>query len=134
MGIIERIFGKRETHKTDRELPAILQPENPVNYDSVLDWLLGLDEKDYKKMLEVVEIYRTANKDAAKVLKIKDQPTTPLIEPKPTEAEIDAGLTEFLETPIDDLKDGMANQPDKPEPKKPQAPSKSKKITVNEKK
>jgi hypothetical protein len=32
------------------ELPALLtQPEDPVNYNSVLDYLVGLSDTDYKK-------------------------------------------------------------------------------------
>lgn len=114
------------------ELPAaIMAEENPVNYDSVLDWLLGLDDKDYKKMLDVVNIYRDANKSAAKVLKVKDQPTTTLKEEKPSDDELDSALDDLLEMPADDLKHSLENAPEKPEAKKPQAPSKEKKITVN---
>lgn len=94
MGLKDKMFGKRQTGKV--ELPDILDQENPVNYDSVLDWLLGLSEKDYKKMLEVVAIYRTANKDATKVLKLKPEATTQLIPTKMTEEETENALDELL--------------------------------------
>ncbi len=124
------LFKKRETSQV--ELPAILQPENPVNYDSVLDYLVGLDNKDYDKLLKVAVIYRDANKSAAKVLGVKDQPTAQLKEPKPTDDEMDDALDGLLETHPDDLKAALENAPEKPEIKKEQAPSKETKITVND--
>lgn len=131
MGLKDKLFGKREI--TPVELPAVLQPENPVNYDSVLDWLLGLSKADYEKMLKVVTIYRDANTSAAKVLKVKDAATTQLKEPTLTDEEIDEGLNTLLETPVDDLKAAIVNEPETAENKKEQAPSKETKISVNEK-
>ena len=122
---------KRE--KQAVELPAILQPENPVNYDSVLDYLVGLDAKEYDKLLKVAVIYRDANKSAAKVLGVKDQPTTKLKDDTPSDDELDEALDGLLETHPEDLKAALATAPEPVEPKKEQAPSKDKKITVNEK-
>lgn len=125
-------FGKRE--KQQVELPAaIMADDNPVNYDSVLDYLVGLDGKEYDKLLKVAVIYRDANKSAAKVLGVKDQPTTKLKSDTPTDEEMDNALDGLLETHPDDLKDAILNAPEKPEAKKEQAPSKETKITVNEK-
>ena len=106
---------------------------NPVNYDSVLDYLVGLDAKEYDKLLKVAVIYRDANKSAAKVLGVKDQPTTKLKDDTPTDDELDEALDGLLETHPDDLKVALATAPEPTEPKKEQAPSKDKKITVNEK-
>lgn len=123
---------KRETQKV--ELPAAIMAEpNPVNYDSVLDYLVGLDAKEYDKLLKVAVIYRDANKSAAKVLGVKDQPTTKLKDDTPTDDELDEALDGLLETHPDDLKAAMATAPEPTEHKKEQAPSKDKKITVNEK-
>lgn len=130
MGLKDKLFGKREAQPV--EIPAILQPENPVNYDSVLDWLLGLSKQDYDKMLKVVTIYRDANMSAAKVLKVKDQATTQLIPAKLTDDEMDDALDQLMETNPDDLKAAIANEQPAPENKKPQAPSKDTKITVTE--
>lgn len=125
-------IGKRE--KQQVELPAaIMAEDNPVNYDSVLDYLVGLDGKEYDKLLKVAVIYRDANKSAAKVLGVKDQPTTKLKSDTPTDEEMDDALDQLLETHPDDLKDAIINAPEKPEVKKEQSPSKETKITVNEK-
>lgn len=128
------MFGlNKKREKQPVELPAILQPENPVNYDSVLDYLVGLDAKEYDKLLKVAVIYRDANKSAAKVLGVKDQPTTKLKDDKPTDDEMDSALDDLLETDPADLKDALVNSEPKPDVKKEQSPSKSTKITVNEK-
>lgn len=125
-------IGKRE--KKQVELPAaIMADDNPVNYDSVLDYLVGLDAREYDKLLKVAVIYRDANKSAAKVLGVKDQPTTKLKSDTPTDEEMDNALDGLLETHPDDLKDAILTAPEKPEVKKEQAPSKETKITVNEK-
>lgn len=125
-------IGKRE--KQQVELPAaFMADDNPVNYDSVLDYLVGLDGKEYDKLLKVAVIYRDANKSAAKVLGVKDQPTTKLKDDKPTDEEMEDALDGLLETHPDDLKDAIINAPEKPEVKKEQSPSKETKITVNEK-
>lgn len=131
MGFRDLFKGKR-IEREPMELPGILKPENPVNYDSVLDWLLGLSDKDYKVMLEVVEVYRGANKTSAKLLKIKDQPTTQLIEPKQTDEEKDADLDLLLETDAEDLTEAIMTEPIPTPVKKAQEP-KNKKINITEK-
>lgn len=108
------------------ELPTILQPENPVNYDSVLDWLLGLSPADYQKMTKVVDNYREAKKNEARILKVKDEATTQLITTKQTDEEVEADLDMLLETDPKDLKAAMtADTP-------PPAPSNNKKIVVKD--
>lgn len=61
------------------------QQQPPASYSSALDWLLGLGDKEYKKMMNVVEIYRKANADTAKALGIKTEPTSFLPQPDNTE-------------------------------------------------
>lgn len=124
MGLREILKGKRTPQAV--ELPPIMQAQDPVNYDSVLDWLLGLSDKDYKVMLEVVEVYRNANKTSAKLLKIKDQPTTQLIEPKPTDEEVDEQLDTVLNTHPDDLKAAIEAEKPLKDKKKTQSPGKGK--------
>ena len=131
MGLRETLFGKRREPQPV-EIPAILQPEDPVNYNSVLDWLLGLSDKDYKTMLEVVNVYRDAGKTTAKLLKIKDQPTTELLPSKPTEEEVDSQLDDLLETHPEDLRAALENEELLEKPTKKQAP-KSKQISVKDK-
>ena len=118
--------GKREPQPV--EIPAILQPEDPVNYNSVLDWLLGLSDKDYKTLQEVVSVYREAGKTTAKLLKIKDQPTTVLLPVAPSEEQVDADLDMLLETEPEDLKAALLTEP--PADTKPK--SKAKIIKVQE--
>lgn len=130
MGIKDKFFGKRETQPV--ELPAILQPEDPVNYNSVLDWLLGLSDKDYKTMLEVVNVYREAGKTTAKLLKIKDTPSTELLPVQPSDEQIESELDGLLETHPDDLKAAILSEQPAEKPKKKQTPT-SKQITVSEK-
>lgn len=118
------MFGKKKAQSNSVMLPPLLQAEDAVNYNSVLDWLLGLSDKDYKIMLEVVSIFRTANKSSAKLLKIKDQPTSQLIEPQQTEAEEDADLDLMIESDSDDLTAALLADTPKPKPQKPQSPKK----------
>lgn len=120
-------FLKRREPKTPVELPGILQPENPVNYNSVLDYMVGLSDKDYKKLTGSAEVYRKANKEVAKIVGIKDEPTHELMPPKPTDEQIDADLDDMLNEP--DLATAFLDDEPAPTPKKAQAPAKT--ITVN---
>lgn len=70
------LFGKK------RELSPLLPGvnieaglDNPVNFDTVLDYLVGLNRYDFDRIIKVAGIYRAANKDAFKVLGVKDEPT-----------------------------------------------------------
>lgn len=90
------LFGKRkEVGGEPVTIPAALQAEDPVNYNSVLDYVVGLSDKDYKTMTASAEIYREANKKVAKLLGIKDEPTTTIKNDKPVlgEDELDAMLS-----------------------------------------
>lgn len=131
MGILDKLRGERKANPV--ELPALLKPENPVNYDSVLDYLVGLSKEDYDKLIKVTGIYRDANKKAASVLDVEDQPTTTLVDEKQSEEEIDQALDGLLEANPDDLKAALENEEVDEKPKKIQAPSNERKITVNEK-
>lgn len=67
--------------KKRNELPQLfaeeeLADEAGVNYNSVLDWLTGLSDDDYKKVCEVAAIYRNANQEAAAALGIDNEPTS----------------------------------------------------------
>lgn len=119
-------------HKSKaKAVPQVLvQEEDPVNYKSVLDYLVGLSLTEYNKILKVSGIYRNANKEAAKVLGVADKPTAVLKQEKPTDAEVDAALDEALGSESLTLIDEEA--PEAPKPDKEQAPSNEKKIDVNE--
>lgn len=115
MGIFER-----KKRPGIESLPAVLiQPEDPVNYNSVLDYMVGLSDKEYKQMTASAEIYRKANKDVAKVIGVKDEPTTTIASTKPSDDEIDEGLNQALSG------DYIAtDEPEAPKPAKKQAPAK----------
>lgn len=124
-------FLKRREPKP-MELPAILKPENPVNYDSVLDWLLGLSKPDYDKMIKVVENYREAKKTEARILKFKDEPTTQLISQHLTDEEIDSDLDGLLETDPKDLVAALEAETPPAAPDSNKRISKPKKIEIED--
>lgn len=67
--------------KPKKVLPALISDEEidfsaAVNYDSVLDWLVGLSAQDYAKVLQVGNIYRNADQEAAAALGTANEPTT----------------------------------------------------------
>lgn len=120
MSLKDKIFGsKREPQQVD--IPAIMQPEDPVNYNSVLDYLVGLSDKDYKKMMGSADIYRKANKEVAKIVGIKDEPTHTLLPEKPSEEQIDSELDGLLEAHPDDLRAALENEPAPEKPHKAQS-------------
>lgn len=120
MGIKDKLFGKREAKPV--VLPAILEPEDPVNFDSVVDWMVGLSEAERKTVDQVVTIYRDANSKAAAALGVKEQPTSFIKPKKLTDKQIDDGLDGLLATDPKDLKAALMNE-------KPKA-KKSRKVTA----
>lgn len=99
-------------------------PEDPVNYNSVLDYLVGLSKSDYTKMIKSAEIYRDANSKVAKVIGIKDEPTTTIKNDRPEITDED--LDDLLENGMNFIDEG----PVQDKPKKAQSPNK--KIEVQE--
>lgn len=70
--------------KKRESTPLILEDElfPPVNYDTVVHWLLGLSAKEYSQVLEVANIQRKADQEAAKVLGKPVEPTSFIDDPK----------------------------------------------------
>jgi hypothetical protein len=67
------------------ELPPLISDEElfpSVNFDSVIDWLLGLSAEEYNQVMQVANIHRQANYDAGKVLGKAPEPTTFIDDPK----------------------------------------------------
>ncbi len=87
------MFGLKRDKK---ELPSLWADGEleklAVNYETVVNYLLGLSDKDYKIVLEVTAIHRKANDDAAKVTGNPNMPTT-FIQP-PTELDTNSGLAD----------------------------------------
>lgn len=61
----------------------------PTGYNQVIDYLVGLSDEDFQKVLKVAEIYRKANADALEALEIENKPTTFIIDPDADIAEED---------------------------------------------
>ena len=118
--MLKELLAKRKKDASKVVMPAGLQPEDPVNYNSVLDYLVGLSDKDYSRVTRSAEIYRKANKEVAKVIGVKDEPTTSIATDKPevTDEDLDnmllAGKEELT---MAFLEDG----PEAPKPKKAQS-------------
>lgn len=118
MGLREKLFGERDplAFKPGKawQMPALLEPNDPVNYDSVLDWMLGLSEAEYKLMRQVITIYRDADQKAAQALGVEVKPTTFIKGKKLTSKQIDDGLDQLLVTPPKVLKAAMQIDHKKP--------------------
>lgn len=101
------LFGKdKESQKSSIDL--IAGPILPViNYDSVLEYMISLSDRDFAKLHDIANIYREANAKANKILGVKNEATIALkdelqtIAPiliKPDDDDFDAELkAAFLE-------------------------------------
>lgn len=106
------IFTSKEKPQSVFQVPAFDEPEAAVNYNSVLDYLVGLGDDDFEKIKKVANIYRKANKDASEALGVENEPsafisnpeldelqTLPPVPISPDEAIIDAFLEQEIATP-----------------------------------
>lgn len=125
---------KRNKKKPIGDLsPVLTKADDPVNYNSVLDYLVGLSKEDYAAMIKVTGIYRDANKKAADVLKVEDQPTSQLKPDEPTDDEIDQALDDALDADLSQIGyEPTGDTPVDPKIVKPHAPSPEKKIDVTQ--
>lgn len=55
----------------------------PINYNTVLEYLAGLSAEDYKKVIKCAEITRKSYAEQCKVLDIENEPTTFIYPPEP---------------------------------------------------
>lgn len=109
MGILDN-FKRKSADRSPVVVPEAMKVQDPVNYNSVLDYLVGLSPEDFKKMTKSAEIYRKANKDVASLIGVEDEPTTSISTEKPeiSDDDFDAMLsadkdelaTAFLEDEI----------------------------------
>lgn len=92
-----RLLNSREPEIEEQQLTE-------VDYNSALDYLVGLSNRDYDKIIKVSVIYRSANKEASKVLGIKEEATTALIDPPEGEPVIisDQDEDEIIGSILDD--------------------------------
>lgn len=122
MGLRDKFLGSRQTKPV--VLPAILEPTDPVNFDSVIDWMIGLSEPERKQVDQVITIYRDANTKAASALGVSEKATSFIKPKKLTDKQIDSDLDGLLETDPKDLKAAIMNE-------KRAAKRTTKKVTVN---
>lgn len=137
------LFNSRDKSSILDFKPASIYPvEAPqvVNYDSVLDYLVGLSKEDYDTICKVAVIYRKANADAAAAQGIDNAPMTFIKPPENTE-QIAAHVNHiapksFLDDEDDDA--DIAAILDEPEFIAPELPAKTSKrnlkIDVTDKK
>ena len=130
--MFKELFGKRKQDTAPVTVPEGLMPEDPVNYNSVLDYLVGLSKTDYIKMIKSADIYREANTKVAKVIGIKDEPTTSIKTEKPEVS--DDELSDMLAADLDALQTAFIDDaPESPKPKKAQASDKKVEVKAEDK-
>lgn len=97
-----KLFGKEK-----KELPALfseaelMQPE-VANYESALNYLIGLSDEEFDKVIKVAGFHRKAYQESAAVLGTPNEATTFITPPEPA-----AAPTSFLDDdePIDFIED-----------------------------
>lgn len=127
--MLEGLFAKRKSRSSEPViLPEAMKAEDPVNYNSVLDYLVGLSNDDFKKMTKSAEIYRKANREVASLLDVEDEPTTAIKTEKPelTDDEMD----DMLNADSDALQSAFLDDAPASKPKKAQ--TSDKKVEVKE--
>lgn len=69
---------------TNKKKPvAVEQTEDqPANYTTALEYLIGLSSDDYTKICHVAAIHRQADYESCQVLGIKCEPTTSIKQPQ----------------------------------------------------
>lgn len=73
-----------------KELPPLLSEaelelEPAVNYNSVVEWLVGLPDEDLAKVTKVVDINRKAYAETCGVLGLEVEPSSFITPPEPEE-------------------------------------------------
>ena len=68
------IFGNDKKQEPSDDLLSEIdeQLENPVNHNSVLDYMLELSDDDYDKLLKSAKVYREANRKVAGIMGVPD--------------------------------------------------------------
>lgn len=126
--MLEGLFNRKKASKPIT-IPEAMKPQDPVNYNSVLDYLVGLSPEDFKKMTKSAEIYRKANKDVANLLEVEDEPTTSITTEQPELKDED--LDDMLAADQEDLTAAFLED-DAPAPKPKKKQSTDKKIEVKD--
>ena len=85
-------------------LPYAEDAKGEVNHNSVLDYMLTLNDEDYDKLLKVSAVYRQANKKAAEIMGIEQ-----FEQPDPEEELNEATKAQSTTQEIDSYDDLMDN-------------------------
>ncbi len=128
MGLLDN-FKRDKAPRTPVNIPESMKPVDPVNYNSVLDYLVGLSPEDFKKMTKSAEIYRKANKDVANLLDVEDEPTTSIVTDKPEISDDD--LDNMLSADKDELTTAFLDD-DVPAVDKKKKQATAKKVEIKE--
>jgi hypothetical protein len=126
---LKDIFKSDKAPRTPVNIPESMKPVDPVNYNSVLDYLVGLSPEDFKKMTKSAEIYRKANKDVANLLDVEDEPTTSIVTDKPEISDDD--LDNMLSADKDELTTAFLDD-DVPAVDKKKKQATAKKVEIKE--
>ncbi len=127
--MLKELFNRGKSAGKPVRIPESLQPANPVNYNSVLDYLVGLSPEEFKKMTKSAEIYRKADEQVAGLIGVENEPTTTIKNETPELTDDD--LDDLLVADPKDLQSAfLETGPEAPKVKKPQ--STDKKIEVKE--
>ena len=90
------IFGNDKKQEPSDDLLSEIdeQLENPVNHNSVLDYMLELSDDDYDKLLKSAKVYREANRKVAGIMGVPDVAA----QGEKVEVRIEKSESEFIET------------------------------------
>lgn len=75
------LFGNKKQPLPD--LMTAADFEDVANYNSALNYLIGLSDDEYKKVINVADIHRKAYQESAAVLGTPNEPTTFINPPEP---------------------------------------------------
>jgi len=79
------LFSKKNRLAAEPNKVWETEPEQVVNYNSVVEYLVGLSGDDYTKICQVAAIYRQSDHEAMQVLGLPSEPTTFITPPQPSE-------------------------------------------------
>ena len=83
--------------KNNKSVEAV---DQPANYNTTLDYLVGLSVDEFAKVVKIAEAYRQTDAVAAGILGIKHEPTTFIGEPDFKGKSLDDIQLKFEQLPV----------------------------------
>ena len=74
--------------------------DQPANYNTALDYLIGLSAEDFAKVVKIAEAYRQTDYVAAGILGIENKPSTFIKKPVQKEPVLSEYKVKFEKLPI----------------------------------